>query len=122
MQLFCRWMVPRSPLLIYQVFSSGHLPIARHPKHWSQTISQIPAKTLLSCVSWTQQLLLIWNAAVKEIAAAGKMSNTILALTKCDEVQDVDSILDKIFDPLENFNGKNSKVPGIEPLEEFSSG
>lgn len=52
------------------------------------------------------------SAALKEIAAAGKMSNTILALTKCDEVQDVDSILAKIFDLLEDFNGKSSKVPG----------
>ena len=52
------------------------------------------------------------SAALKEIAAAGKMSSTILALTKCDEVQGIDSILDKIFDPLEDFNGKSSNVPG----------
>lgn len=53
------------------------------------------------------------SAALKEIAAAGKMGNTILALTKCDEVQDVDSILAKIFDPLEECNGCSSKTPGM---------
>ena len=53
------------------------------------------------------------SAALKEIIAANKMSNTILALTKCDEVQDVDSILAKIFDVLEDLNGANNKIPGM---------
>lgn len=69
--------------------------------------------TLVLCVvDATTAADLERSAALKEIAAAGKMSNTILALTKCDEVQDVDSILDKIFDPLENFHGNTCKAPG----------
>ena len=72
--------------------------------------------TLVLCVvDATTAADLERSAALKEIAAAGKMSNTILALTKCDEVQDVDSILDKIFDPLEKFNGNSSKAPGTRP-------
>lgn len=52
------------------------------------------------------------SAALKEITAAGKISKTILALTKCDEVTDVDAILDKIFDPLADFNSGNIQIPG----------
>ena len=57
---------------------------------------------------------LVNSAAIREIADAGKLGNTILALTKCDVVQDVDSILANIFDPLEECNGCSSKAPGIE--------
>ena len=52
------------------------------------------------------------SAALKEITAAGKISNTIIALTKCDEVTDVDAILANIIDPLANFNGGNILLPG----------
>ena len=76
-------------------------------------LADVSQDTLVLCVvDATTAADLERSAALKEIAAAGKMSNTILALTKCDEVQDVDSILAKIFDPLEDFNGKSSKVPG----------
>lgn len=71
--------------------------------------------TLVLCVvDATTAADLERSAALKEIAAAGKMGNTILALTKCDEVQDVDSILAKMFDPLEECNGCSAKAPGIE--------
>lgn len=78
--------------------------------------------TLVLCVvDATTAADLERSAALKEIAAAGKMSNTILALTKCDEVQDIDSILDKIFDSLENINGKPSKAPGTAPSHSVPS-
>lgn len=76
--------------------------------------------TLVLCVvDATTAADLERSAALKEVAAAGKMGNTILALTKCDEVQDVDSILSKNFDPLEEFNGSSSKVPGMGASPKF---
>ncbi len=70
--------------------------------------------TLVLCVvDATTAADLERSAALKEIVAAGKISNTILVLTKCDEVTDVDAVLDKNFDPLADFNGDNIQFPGM---------
>ena len=70
--------------------------------------------TLVFCVvDATTAADLQHNVALGEIAAAGKMGHTLLALTKCDEVQDVGFIIAQICKPLGEFNGCSSKAPGM---------